>query len=424
LKPTVVYNGGSGNDVVLTLSRTSGGGGGGGFCSVANTRNQCNVANALDLFPTNNQLFLDILNQTASGARQAFDALSGEIHASLAGTLIDNSRYVREAILGRLMQATYTNNAGELAALGTGGPQVASLNAQPMRLGSDDKSFAPPPAYGPGVAFWTRAFGAWGDFGGNGNAASANRDLGGFVSGVDANVFGSWRAGIVAGYSQSNIGADARYSSADVDSFHLGGYGGGMAGPLALRGGGVWAFQNIDTSRAVIFPGFYEREKASYDAGTGQLFGKAAYPTVMWGMGLEPFAGLAYVSINTDNVREHGGTLAALNSRGLDQNVGYTTLGVRVASTMHWQAMLVTPHVSAAWQHAFDDVNPDTALTFASTGIGFTVYGVPLAADTAIVDAGLDLALAPNATAGVSYSGQFGDRVSDNAVKGRLTWLF
>jgi uncharacterized protein with beta-barrel porin domain len=24
----------------------------------------------------------------------------------------------------------------------------------------------------------------------------------------------------------------------------------------------------------------------------------------------------------------------------------------------------------------------------------------------------------------VSYSGQFGDRVQDNAVKGRFTWLF
>jgi uncharacterized protein with beta-barrel porin domain len=34
------------------------------------------------------------------------------------------------------------------------------------------------------------------------------------------------------------------------------------------------------------------------------------------------------------------------------------------------------------------------------------------------------LALGPNATAGVSYSGQFGDRVTDNAVKGRFAWLF
>ena len=41
-----------------------------------------------------------------------------------------------------------------------------------------------------------------------------------------------------------------------------------------------------------------------------------------------------------------------------------------------------------------------------------------------MVEAGLDLNLSPNATAGVSYAGQFGDGVEDNAVKGRFTWLF
>ena len=61
---------------------------------------------------------------------------------------------------------------------------------------------------------------------------------------------------------------------------------------------------------------------------------------------------------------------------------------------------------------------------FAATGIGFTVYGVPQAQDSALIDTGFDLALGPRTTAGVSYSGQFGDRVTDNAVKGRLTWLF
>ncbi len=53
-----------------------------------------------------------------------------------------------------------------------------------------------------------------------------------------------------------------------------------------------------------------------------------------------------------------------------------------------------------------------------------TVYGVPLAEDSALIDAGLDFTLGPRTTAGVSYSGQFGDGVSDNGVKGRFTWLF
>ncbi|HUU66133.1 MAG TPA: hypothetical protein VMW57_02475 [Methyloceanibacter sp.] len=41
-----------------------------------------------------------------------------------------------------------------------------------------------------------------------------------------------------------------------------------------------------------------------------------------------------------------------------------------------------------------------------------------------LIDAGLDVAVGENATAGVSYTGQFGDGVNDNGVKGRFTWLF
>ena len=92
--------------------------------------------------------------------------------------------------------------------------------------------------------------------------------------------------------------------------------------------------------------------------------------------------------------------------------------------TYAWNGASITPHVAAAWQHAFNDVTPDAALAFASTAIGFNVTGVPLAEDTALIDAGLDLNISPTATLGASYSGQFGDGVQDNAVKGRFTWLF
>jgi outer membrane autotransporter protein len=421
LTPTVFYTGGDGNDVVLSLARNET-----LFPDVARTRNQRAVAGALEQFPTDNPLFLAVLNQTEAGARQAFDALSGEIHATVSGTLADDSRYVREAVLGRLMQASHTGADTQVAALAHAGPQVASLDANAMALGYGSKSLGEAmPAYQPApLAFWTRAYGAWGDFKGDGNAATADRDLGGFVSGMDAQVSGSWRVGLATGASFSNVDVDARYSSADVESYHLGGYLGGVAGAFALRGGGMWAWNDVDSRRAVIFPGFFERQRASYDEDTGQIFGEVAYPTQMAGVAFEPFAGLAVVSIDGGSFRERGGALASLRGSSADQDVGFSTLGLRAATAMHWGAMRVTPHVSAAWQHAFDDVTPGAALAFASTGIGFGVSGVPLPEDSALIDAGLNFALGTNTTAGVSYTGQFGDGVSDNGVKGRVTWLF
>jgi outer membrane autotransporter protein len=114
-----------------------------------------------------------------------------------------------------------------------------------------------------------------------------------------------------------------------------------MAGPLALRSGGAWAWNDIDTSRAVIFPGFFEREKASYNADTGQLFGEVAYPTSIGSVALEPFAGIAGVKIDTDNFKEHGGNLSALRGRNIDQTVDYSTLGLRFGTIWHWQDMVV-----------------------------------------------------------------------------------
>jgi hypothetical protein len=43
---------------------------------------------------------------------------------------------------------------------------------------------------------------------------------------------------------------------------------------------------------------------------------------------------------------------------------------------------------------------------------------------SALIDAGLDFALGPGMTLGASDSGQIASDLTDNAVKGRFTWLF
>ena len=85
---------------------------------------------------------------------------------------------------------------------------------------------------------------------------------------------------------------------------------------------------------------------------------------------------------------------------------------------------VVMPRASLAWQHAFSNVTPTATLAFLGTGAGFTVAGVPLARDSALVEAGFDVVVKPNATLGLSYSGQLADNVRDHAVKGNATLRF
>jgi outer membrane autotransporter protein len=86
--------------------------------------------------------------------------------------------------------------------------------------------------------------------------------------------------------------------------------------------------------------------------------------------------------------------------------------------------MVLTPRVSAAWQHAFGNVTPSVSLAFQTAGIPFTVYGAPIARDAALVEAGTDLRVNPQATIGVLYSGQIANTAQDHSLKGNFTWRF
>lgn len=48
----------------------------------------------------------------------------------------------------------------------------------------------------------------------------------------------------------------------------------------------------------------------------------------------------------------------------------------------------VIPPGSVSWLHAFGDVNSAQKQAFATFGQSFTTYGVPLAQDSALIDAG------------------------------------
>ncbi|MEL5472231.1 S8 family serine peptidase, partial [Serratia nevei] len=76
------------------------------FASVAQTANERAAAAAADALAAGNPVYESLLGSgTAGEARQAFRQLSGQIHADIASALVNDSRYLREALNGRLRQA-------------------------------------------------------------------------------------------------------------------------------------------------------------------------------------------------------------------------------------------------------------------------------------------------------------------------------
>ena len=128
--------------------------------------------------------------------------------------------------------------------------------------------------------------------------------------------------------------------------------------------------------------------------------------------------------LDTDGFSEKGGA-AALNVAASSFEVGYSTLGVRAASLVPLDnGMVAIPRASAAWQHAFNSVTPDATVAFQNVAGSFVVAGVPIARDSLLAEAGVDLAINSHATVGVSYTGQIAGNVQDHAAKGKFSWKF
>ncbi|WP_170936031.1 autotransporter outer membrane beta-barrel domain-containing protein [Pandoraea sp. PE-S2R-1] len=190
--------------------------------------------------------------------------------------------------------------------------------------------------------------------------------------------------------------------------------------------GGSYALQQISSRRAVAIGPIAQTARASYDAATWQVFGEAAWRFDLGRVGIEPFAAMAHAWVRTDAFNESG-SAADLHADEQTRGITFSTLGVRgdlPFGTGAGTAALGRLRLSAGWRHAFGADTPDAQLAFVDSAAGFTVGGVPIARDAAIVEAGIDAFVGQAVTLGVSYTGQFGSQVTDNAVFGNLNWRF
>lgn len=349
--------------------------------------------------PTHNPLFKAIAYlQSDAQARDAFDQISGEIHASTRTGLIEDSRLIRDATNSRLQSAF--------------GRSASPTDESDTSKGKSD------------VAIWAQGIGSWGQTKDDGNAAKLRRDTYGFIGGADVEVADNVRVGALAGYSKTDFKASDRNSTNKSDNFHLGLYGGAQFGQLGLRAGAAYTWSKLDSNRSVSFAGYSDSLSADYRAATAQLFAEVGYQLdVSEKVKLEPFANLAYVNLKTKGFSENGGA-AALNSESRTDNQTFATLGLR-ASTAFESASgkETTVYGTAGWRHAFSSKIPQSTFSFQDSA-AFNIDGVAISRNTAVLGAGFDSAFSKNLNLGLSYSGQIGDGISDHGIRVNASYKF
>ncbi|MEC6071446.1 autotransporter outer membrane beta-barrel domain-containing protein, partial [Serratia nevei] len=362
------------------------------FASVAQTPNERAVAAAAEALAAGNPVYESLLGSgTAGEARQAFRQLSGQIHADIASTLVNDSRYLREALNGRLRQAEGLASSSAIKA---------------------DEDGA-----------WAQLLGAWDHASGDANATGYQASTYGVLVGLDSAAAADWRLGVATGYTRTSLHGGYG-SKADSDNYHLAAYGDKQFGALALRGGASYTWHRIDTKRSVNYGMQSDRDTAKYSARTEQLFAEAGYSVQGEWLNLEPFVNLAYVNFENNGIGESGGA-AALRGDKQHTDATVSTLGLRADT--EWQ---VTPGTTVAlrselgWQHQYGGLERGTGLRFNGGNAPFVVDSVPVSRDGMVLKAGAEVAVNENATLSLSYGGLLSQHHQDNSVNAGFTWRF
>ena len=205
------------NNVYLNLERNTA-----AFPSVALTWNQYATASGIQTMPAWSPVVSAIVSMDANQARAAYDNLSGEIHASLKGAILDN--------------ASYVNNAINQHSMGTTVPDT-------------------------GKGLWFSSWWHDGHFKRSSNTAKLDNQGGGFLLGFDAYSDETSRVGAAIGYERTKLDADARQSSADADAVHLMAYGATKAGVIDIRGNIGYTWLNIDSTRQISVPSLLSKNE-------------------------------------------------------------------------------------------------------------------------------------------------------------------
>ncbi len=390
-------------DLTLQRNQTS-------FESLAETPNQRATASGLASLPNGSALYQRILNLPEGAPPAVFDSLSGEVHASVVSALQAGSTTVRNLPLSHLRR----NLSAGLAP----GALIAQSGTSTLPASSLPQSTAKP--------LWAEVVGNWRTMNSDGNAARLKQSTGGLFVGGDYGIGGGWRMGAALGYTDGDLRIDDRDSKADISTYSAALYGGKSfelgTGSLNLLLGGAYSRHDIKSRRHTAVGSLAETLKAHYHAYTGQVFGELGYALPVGKATIEPFAGLAWSDVRTRGFNESGG-MTALSASSQSHDMTTSTMGLRAGTGFELGQSQGRIQGTVAWRHAFGTIAPERALAF-DAGQSFTVAGVPIARDAALLELAADLAVSSSATVGASYGAQLGGGNREHVGKINVRWRF
>lgn len=382
------------------------------FDSVGRSRNQRAVARALDTLEPGapDSLYRQVAWMTEEEARETYDLLSGEAHATAHALPQDIGRQLRRNLRKRL--SGFSGGGGS----GRGELQANSLAA--LALSDADPAATPAANEGTsGPAAWMEAYAGTGQLDGDGNAADTRTESWGGLLGAELLLSENFGMGLALGYQKDRAKIDDRLSRVEVDTYSLSTYGLWRSGDWRLRGGASLAWHDFESERTIRLPSGDRQAKADYDGWSAQAFAEVGHRFQLEALALEPFAGLSFLHSRTESYRETGAGDANLDVRKDRNSMLHSTLGVEVSETFALEEGLrLRPFATLAWEHRLHGSSGDADLAFVTGGSRFSVSGPKRSKDAALLGVGLDIGIGSGVEAFGAYDAYLSRRQQDHSA--------
>jgi outer membrane autotransporter protein len=354
------------------------------FPDVAATDNQLGASMglaALDQTPGSDALsvYNTLLLLDESSARDAFDASSGEIHASVQHAVTSASGFFTDTLLRR-------------------------------------------PA--DGRRGWMAPLGQFGDVDSDGNAAALDYSTIGLAGGVEQ-VFdtanGEFTGGVALGFSRTEADIDDRASQAETSAWHIGAYGSWTRDAFEVAGALSYGSASIDTDRDIAFSSINRSASASYDASVLGASLEASYAVEMaGGWTLAPVATLGITRGKFDSGSETG-------AGALDLEIGGETferidLGVGAEGRFALESGEVRARV--LYEHAMGDLTAERNLALSGSPADFVTFGPETDRGRIRLGVGFETPLNDDVSVSARYDGALSDSDSEHAARVAVSLRF
>jgi fibronectin-binding autotransporter adhesin len=245
----------------------------------------------------------------------------------------------------------------------------------------------------------------------NTDLADADYTTGNVTGGLDYRLSKNFTVGALFAYAHTDANLDNRGSSATVDSYSPGIYASYVDGGWYANALGAYTRNAYTEDRQIDIAGLGGNNHGATSGNQGSINLTGGYEFQKGSFKFGPVASLQYVRLSIDTMTEQGPT--ALDIASQDQDSLRTLLGLEgrfsTKVSTFCGPMILTPHVSASWQHEYLDNSQGINADFTGTGGGsFATQTDRPDRDSAFFDIGLDAAVSKNVTLFVDYEAQAG----------------